>query len=94
MLIAIDENLHEIKAGLEQLGYNVVNLRENQLTDVLIYYRDDQSNIFEGNLHNSFLSGLGAEAGTLLINGHGKTIGEIDQILKNRSYSPLFTNLE
>ncbi len=94
VIIAIDENLHHIKTGLQQLGYSVVDLKENQLTDVIIYYRDSQSNIFGGNLHNSFLSGLGAESGTLLINGYGKTLEEIQEIIKNRSYSPLFTNLE
>ena len=48
VIIAIDENLHHIKTGLQQLGYSVVDLKENQLTDVIIYYRDSQSNILKG----------------------------------------------
>ena len=94
LIVAVEEGLHNVREGLQQLGYAIVDVEGNETADAIIYYRDGQDTGIQEMSSNSFLSGQGAANGTFLINAHDKSIGEIDQILKSRSYSPLFTDFE
>lgn len=93
MIVAVERGLNDIKDGLQQMGYNIVDLGENETPDAIVYFRDGQ-NHSEGMLQNTLFNGESAVNGTFLINSYNKSIDEIDQILKKRSYSPLFTGFE
>jgi hypothetical protein len=94
LIVAVERSLHHIKDGLEEMGYDIVDLEENASSDAIVYYRDGQDHRSEEMSHNSFSSGASAVNGTFLVNAYDKSIDEIDQILKKRSYSPLFTGFE
>lgn len=86
MVIAILEDLKDLGEALSQLGYKVVILgKYNYPIDAMIYasYIPDISYISSNNIPEE-------KYGILMINAKGKTINEIDSILKTRLYSPLF----
>lgn len=94
LIVAVEESLNHIKDGLQQMGYNIVDLKENEAADTIVYYRDGKDYASEEMSYNAFLNGKSTVSGTFLINAYNKSIIEIDQILKKRSYSPLFTGFE
>lgn len=89
--IAIQEGLDNIKNSLSSLGYEIVNIDDNSSVDAVIY----MANGYDINYHNQLVNMNEGEAmannrGVMLINATGKTIEEIDSIINNRLYSPLF----
>ncbi|WP_058486384.1 YkuS family protein [Defluviitalea phaphyphila] len=96
MIIGIQRGLEGIKEKLEERGYKVVYEDEyNYPVDAYIYI--DHPNWMEEN--NSIgvvlTSSVQKRAkhkhnGILFINGKNKSIDEIEQIINNRVYSPLF----
>lgn len=95
MIVAVENTLNEIKDGLEKMGYTIVDLKESESANAIVYYRGLNSDYSSNEMsYNTFLNGESAMEGTFLVNAYGKSIVEIDQILKNRSYSPLFTGFE
>lgn len=94
LIVAVERSLQHIKDGLQEMGYDIVDLEENQSSDAIVYYRDGEDHGSEEMAHNSFLNGGSTKSGTFLVNAHDKSIMEIEQILRKRSYSPLFTGFE
>ncbi len=93
LVVAVDERLKEIKEGLEKRGYQVISLIENVPVDAIVYYQDGQykQNTGVGMSYSSQLFQMeNSSNGVFLINAYNKSLEEIDQMLQNRTYSPLF----
>lgn len=84
MKVSIEDNLVNIKNELKSLGYEVYNFSENVTSDAYIY---SEKNTGLHNLNNWIKPG---QDGSLLVDVDGKTLGELQYILSNRLYSPLF----
>lgn len=98
MVVAVQRGLGHIKDKLRESGYEVVTLGEyNYPIDAIIYTGNgfETSYITNSNMPNltSHTMGLndgGRSYGVLMINIANKSIAQIEEILKRRSYSPLF----
>ncbi|MCX7748044.1 MAG: YkuS family protein [Clostridia bacterium] len=92
IIIAVQKELHKIVNALHEKGYQVVDPETyNYPIDAMIY-EDAGFSISHISTNNMPLmaSGQRNHYGVLMVNSKGKTIQEIEQILKNRCYSPLF----
>lgn len=92
--VVVQEGLNYIKNELNNLGYEVVDIKDvndGQNIDAIVYMADGHD-IEYHNVLTNMNSGIDMEGnmGTILINAKGKTTKEIDSIIKNRIYSPLF----
>ncbi|MTI70377.1 MAG: hypothetical protein FH751_09030 [Firmicutes bacterium] len=83
-IIGIQQGLDDIKKGLISLGYDVIDLDDNNYMDVLVYKANGED-VSYSNMTNSLNS-----KGILLINATDKSIEDIDYMIKKRVYSPLF----
>ena len=92
--IALERGLDELKAILEQKGYQAVY--EDEITGYVSAYVYQDPNMlgqqtFHASLNNCLLSGTTAEnAGILLVSARDRTPDEIIGMIENRVYSPLF----
>lgn len=84
MKISIEDQLAHLKNGLIELGYEVYNFSDNISSEAYIY---SEKNTGLHNLNNSITPDSN---GALLIDADGKSLSEIQDILNNRLYSPLF----
>lgn len=84
MRVSVEEGLRDIKQGLRSQGYEVYDFKDNIPSDAYIY---SGHNTGLHSLNNSINPGAD---GSLLVNADGKSLGEIQHILNNRLYSPLF----
>lgn len=80
-IIAVERGMEILKMELEKLGYAVYYIDEKIPCDVFI---------FKSNLNNNLDSVLPNSHGSLILNGEGKSVEEIDQIIRRGLYSPLF----
>lgn len=93
-VIAIERGMDELKAALEQRGYQTVF--EDEIGSYVSTYVYEDPNIlgqqaFHASLNNSLLSGTEADnASIFLVNAKGKTPDEVIAMIENRVYSPLF----
>lgn len=92
IVIAVQKGLDSLKKGLKSKGYTVVDPETyNYPIDAMIY---------EGNCFNiSYISrnnapemksGVRSNYGVLIINSLGKSIDQIDEMLRMRCYEHLF----
>lgn len=89
--IAIQKGLENIKGRLESLGYEIVNINSGESADAIIYMADGHDISYYNQMINMDTGeDMSTNNGTLLINATGKTIEEIDYMINNRLYSPLF----
>ena len=92
--IAIDGNLEDIRKGLENKGYQIVNLEGDESIDAIVYINNghEGSNLQQETSSPTIFTGenIHTKNGAFMINARDKSIDEIDQLLKQRSYSPLF----
>ncbi|SHI14915.1 YkuS family protein [Sporanaerobacter acetigenes] len=79
--IAIEESLIDLKNELENMGYDIVDM-DNGDVEAIVY----MSALVNMNMGFDISNGKGA----ILINAHGRTADEIDEIIRNRKYSSLF----
>lgn len=81
-VIAVDERFRDLKEQLKAKGYEVVDLyQRNVPIDVCIYY-DNMKGFQNINPHTGM--------GVLMINGKGKSIADIEFMIKKGVYSSLF----
>lgn len=96
MIIAVEGGLTRIKDELRQKGYQVVDLKEDIQADAIVYYDDGQPfSTMDGEIRHGFhntANQTGKPA--FIVNAYNKDIGQIDEMLQRRSYSPLFTGFE
>ena len=82
---AVDPALKPIAAPLRELGYNGVTYGKYFYPiDALVYTRESLA------AYNVTGSNTAGGVGVLMINAKNKTIGQIDAVLKNKTYTPLF----
>lgn len=85
MVVAVTKGMHDVEKGLLQLGYEVVEYgRYTMPIDAVVYYGShlDSAQMTRSN--------FGGNTGILMINATNKSIQDIDNCLKRRTYTPLF----
>jgi hypothetical protein len=98
MIVAVQRGLENIKELLRDRGYDVVTLGEyNYPIDAIVYTGQglEASYISNNNFPHLISHTIGYDRtdrsyGVLMINATNKSIEEIDYMLKNKVYSPLF----
>ena len=83
--IAVQQGLEEIRKGLKNRGYEVVDYDDRGYIDAIVYKSIDSG---MGNVNNSADGNI---YGAILINATGKTMEEIEYIIETRRYGNLFT---
>jgi len=95
MVIAVEDGLEDISKELKGKGYTMVNYLEYKgIVDAFIY-KDDmingishyQDNVMMGVTNSNSTNEL---QGVFVINANNKSVNQIEEMLKNRVYSPLF----
>lgn len=90
MIVAVQSNLPGIAQGLKQRGYTVVDLYTyKRPVDAVVYEgrRFDFSSIAEDNVSTSMNANSNTGYGVFILCANGRSIDEIDQMLKTRRYS-------
>ncbi len=90
MIVAVQSNLTNIVQGLTQRGYTVVDLYTyKKPVDAVVYEgrRFDFSSITEDNVNTSMNTDNNSGYGVFILCANGRSIDEIDQMLKTRRYS-------
>lgn len=96
MIVAISKGLEGFKEKLEQRGYEVVYEEEYPYpVDAYIYTNHRDWLELNDDIRPELTSSIEKRSnhkhqGILLINAQNKSIDQIEQILNNRVYSPLF----
>ncbi|RKD31672.1 YkuS family protein [Thermohalobacter berrensis] len=88
--IAVQGHLNEIKENLIRRGYEVFDINENRDVEAIIYMSDGHEIPYYGQVTNMDQGEDMTGKGAILINANGKSIEEIEYIINNRIYSPLF----
>jgi Uncharacterised protein family (UPF0180). len=92
MIVAVQSNLYSIADGLISRGYTVVDLYSyKKPVDAVVYEgkKFDFSAITEDNV-GSINGNGGSGYGVFIVCSNGKSIDEIDYMLKTRCYSSFF----
>lgn len=85
MLISIQDDLVALKSYLKSRGYDVADASEKLPSDVFIYSQERMDfPDFENSITPSF-------DGTLIINADKLSLSEIENMIKHRTYTPLFS---
>lgn len=85
MLISIQDDLVALKSYLKSRGYDVADASDNLPSDVFIYSHE---NMALPHLENSITPNY---EGTLIINAENLSLSEIENMIKHRTYTPLFS---
>ena len=95
MIIGIQKDLKSLKDALIRRGYSVkdIELNQNKYVDIYIYANNQVTGVIE-QLNNSinvedYKNSSFKSRGTLMINAINKNIDQIENIIKNRTYSNL-----
>lgn len=92
IIVAVSDSAYNIKAGLTERGYTVVDLYSyHKPVDAVIYEgnRFDFSAITDENINTVMSTNVNNSYGVFVICSNGKSIEEIDYMLKTRCYSSL-----
>jgi len=90
MVVAVQSNLYSIAEGLRQKGYTIVDLYSySKPVDAVVYEggRFDFSTITEENASPVMSNNSRSNYGVFILCSNGKSIEEIDYMLKTRCYS-------
>lgn len=92
IIVAVQNGLDSIKAGLKELGFEVVDIEKyNYPIDAIVYEGNSfQISYVSRNNMPEMTMGKRANYGVFMVNSLGKTVGEIADMLNTRYYSPLF----
>lgn len=84
MFVSVQDSLVGVKAYLKSKGYQIVNESDKLSSDIYIYSQS-QTDFY------TFESGiLPSNEGSLIINADNLSFHEIENIIRNRTYTPLF----
>lgn len=87
MVVAVESTLTKLKTSLANMGYCVVEYETYQLpVDAIVY----ESIYLKPCSDFNFINSNEFQNGILMICAKNKTADDIDYILRNRTYSPLF----
>ncbi|NLP14104.1 MAG: YkuS family protein [Clostridium sp.] len=92
LVVAVQSSLQNIKEELKKRGFDVVDLETyNYPIDAIVYEGNSfQISHISRNNMPEMSSGLRTNYGVFIVNSLGKSIDEIEDMLKTRYYSPLF----
>lgn len=93
MVIAVQKGLNAIGCALKDRGYEVVDAESYQYPiDAMVYEGNSFqiSYISRNNMPVEMSTNSRANYGIFIINASGKSIDQIEDMLKTRYYSPLF----
>jgi len=92
IVVAVQKGLNNIKRELKRRGYEVVDIETYNYPIDAIIYEGNSFQISYVSRNNMPEMGIGKRVnyGVLMVNSLGKSIDEIEDMLKTRYYSPLF----
>lgn len=92
MVVAVQSSLHNIQEELKKRGFDVVDMETyNYPIDAIVYEGNSfQISHISRNNMPEMSSGLRTNYGVFIVNSLGKSIDEIEDMLRTRYYSPLF----
>lgn len=92
MVVAVQNSLHHIQEELKKRGFDVVDLETyNYPIDAIVYEGNSfQISHISRNNMPEMCSGLRTNYGVFIVNSLGKSVDEIEDMLRTRYYSPLF----
>lgn len=93
IIVAVQSQLdNTIKEGLRQRGFEVVELEGyNYPIDAMVYEGSSfQLSYISRNNMPEAVMGTRGSYGVFMVNATGKTLDQIEKMLKTRYYSPLF----
>jgi len=92
IVVAVQQGLDDIKSGLREKGFEVVDLETyNYPIDAIVYEGNSfQISYISRNNIPEMTMGKRGNYGVFIVNSLGKTIDEIADMLNTRYYSPLF----
>lgn len=85
MIVSVEDKYEALYNELRGMGYKVYRFSDNMPSDVVIYCG---SSTHLTSLNASTITN--ASGGTFLINGDNKSAAEIDDMIRNKSYTSLF----
>lgn len=92
MVVAVEKALSDLKKALRDRGFDVVSLEDyNYPIDAIVYEGNafQVSHVSRNNMPEATMSTRNSY-GVFMINAVGKSVDEIEDMLKHRYYSPLF----
>jgi hypothetical protein len=92
LVVAVQSSLHNIQEELKKRGFDVVDMETyNYPIDAIVYEGNSfQISHISRNNMPEMSSGLRTNYGVFIVNSLGKSIDEIEDMLRTRYYSPLF----
>ncbi|MFZ5989785.1 MAG: YkuS family protein [Bacillota bacterium] len=92
IVVAVQSGLDSIKKGLKERGFDVVELESYGYPIDAIVYEGNSFQISHVSSNNmpEMTMGKRVNYGVFIVNSLGKSIDEIEDMLRTRYYSPLF----
>ncbi|MCX7709656.1 MAG: YkuS family protein [Clostridia bacterium] len=92
IIVAVQSELKDIREGLKAKGHEVVDIETyNYPIDAVVYAGNSfQVSYVSRNHMPTMVNGQRSNYGVLMINSLGKSIDQIDEMLRMRCYSHLF----
>lgn len=92
IIVAVQKELNNIKVGLREKGFEVVDIETyNYPIDAIVYEGNSyQISYISRNNMPEMTMGNRSNYGVFIVNSIGKTLDEIADMLNTRYYSPLF----
>ncbi len=90
MVVAVQKGLENLAEQLRQTEFEVVMLGDyNHPVDAIVYGTGDRpSGMMSSNI--SVSSSSHGHFGVFMVNAQNKSVGEVAEILRRRTYTPLF----
>lgn len=90
--ILVQSELEDIKSGLNELGYSVVDMNSGTSVDAIVYMADGNDVGYHEKIMDVGANML-SSSGAVLINATGKTVEDVDNMISNKVYSPLINDM-
>lgn len=88
--IAVQDGLNDIKKELKKIGYTIVDMDSHEAEAIVYLKTDETIPYISSSINMNTKFDFERQSGAILINAEGRTIEDIDKIIKNRIYTPLF----
>lgn len=89
--IAIQKELYDIKSSLINSGFEIYDMEDGENVEAIVYMGDGDDIPYNNQLISmSDGDNLDDNQAAILINANGRSVEEIENIINNRVYSPLF----
>lgn len=89
--IAVQKELYDIKSSLINSGFEIYDMEDGENVEAIVYMGDGDDIPYNNQLISmSDGDNLDDNQAAILINANGRSVEEIENIINNRVYSPLF----